>query len=75
MEISSELREKIITDMCSMIKCATISDQNDDLVNWDEYKKFHKLLKKSFPWKTGWPSLPETVDPIGGRQDAKIFYR
>lgn len=49
MEISSELREKIITDMCSMIKCATISDQNDDLVNWDEYKKFHKLLKKSFP--------------------------
>lgn len=49
MNFPKEIENKIISDMCKMIQCATVSNQKDELVDWEEYKKFYKLLEKSFP--------------------------
>ena len=49
MTFSTETKEKIILDMCNMIKCETISHRDDKLVNWNEYEKFQQLLKDSYP--------------------------
>lgn len=42
-------KEKICTDMCNMIKCRTVSDLEDDKVDWAEFEKFQGLLKQAFP--------------------------
>ena len=42
-------RDKIVTDMVDMIRCKTVSNRDDALVNWDEYEKFENLLKERFP--------------------------
>lgn len=42
-------REKIVNDMISMIRCKTVSNRDDALVDWGEYTKFQELLKERFP--------------------------
>ena len=42
-------REKIVNDMISMIRCKTVSNRDDALVDWGEYKKFQELLRERFP--------------------------
>lgn len=40
---------KIIKDMCDMIKCRTVSDYDYDKIDFKEYEKFLALLKERFP--------------------------
>lgn len=42
-------KEKIVSDMCRMIQCKTVSNIDDSLVDWDEFEKFRALLKEIFP--------------------------
>lgn len=42
-------KEKIVSDMCRMIQCRTVSNIDDSLVDWDEFEKFRALLKEIFP--------------------------
>jgi hypothetical protein len=49
MNFTAETKEKIIDDMCKMIHCATVSYQDDELVDWSQYEKFQNLLRKNFP--------------------------
>ncbi len=41
--------EKIITDMADMIRCKTVSNRDESLVDWAEFEKFQKLLEERFP--------------------------
>ena len=38
-------RDKIVADMVDMIRCKTISNRDDRLVEWKEFEKFQELLK------------------------------
>ena len=49
MNFTTETKEKIIDDMCKMIQCATVSYQDDELVDWSQYEKFQNLLRQNFP--------------------------
>lgn len=49
MIISESDKQKIISDMCRMIQCKTISNLNDELVDWNEFEKFRNLLNEMFP--------------------------
>ena len=49
MNFSPDTKQKIITDMCDMIKCATVSYQDDSLVDFSQFDNFKKLLKSRFP--------------------------
>ena len=49
MNFSIELKDKIINDICDMIKCATVSYQEDKLVDWEQFDAFKALLKLRFP--------------------------
>ena len=49
MKIEERDREKIISDMCRMIQCKTVSNLDDSLVDWNEFEKFRALLKEIFP--------------------------
>ena len=49
MNFTAETKEKIIDDMCKMIQCATVSYQDDELVDWSQYEKFQNLLRQNFP--------------------------
>ena len=49
MNFSPDTKQKIITDMCDMIKCATVSHQDDKLVDWTQFQKFEQLLKEKYP--------------------------
>ncbi len=42
-------REKIVADMVDMVKCKTVSDRDDSLVDHAEFEKFQALLAKRFP--------------------------
>ncbi len=42
-------RGKVVEDMVDMIRCKTISNRDDTLVEWNEYEKFERLLKERFP--------------------------
>ena len=42
-------REKIIRDMTDMIRCKTVSNIDETLVDWAEFTKFQELLKECFP--------------------------
>ena len=42
-------KQKICADMCSMIQCKTVSNLDDDKVDWSEFEKFTALLRKAFP--------------------------
>ena len=42
-------REKIVDDMVEMIKCKTVSNRDEALVDRKEFEKFENLLKERFP--------------------------
>ena len=42
-------REKIVEDMVDMIRCRTVSNREESLVDRNEFTKFHKLLEERFP--------------------------
>ena len=42
-------KQKICADMCSMIQCKTVSNLDDDKVDWSEFEKFTNLLREVFP--------------------------
>lgn len=42
-------KEKIVADMADMIRCKTVSNQNEALVERVEFDKFQKLLVERFP--------------------------
>ena len=71
-------KEKICTDMCNMIKCKTVSDLEDDKVDWAEFEKFQGLLKQAFPklysecsfYKVGKTGL---VHKISGQKDNTAY--
>ena len=42
-------QEKIVADMVDMIRCKTVSNRDDALVDWAEFDKFRDLLKERFP--------------------------
>ena len=42
-------QDKIVTDMVDMIRCKTVSNRDDALVDWEEFVKFRELLKERFP--------------------------
>ena len=41
--------DKIISDMQDMIRCKTVSNRDESLVNRAEFEKFRELLKERFP--------------------------
>ena len=41
--------EKIVDDMCAMIRCRTVSHRDEALVDWAEFDKFHSVLADRFP--------------------------
>ena len=41
--------EKIVDDMCAMIRCKTVSHRDETLVDWDEFTRFQDLLAQRFP--------------------------
>ena len=42
-------KDKICADMCSMIKCKTVSDLDDTKIDHAEFEKFAAILKQAFP--------------------------
>ncbi|MBE6919500.1 MAG: M20/M25/M40 family metallo-hydrolase [Ruminococcaceae bacterium] len=41
--------EKIVDDMCAMIRCKTVSNRDESLVDWAEFDKFQSVLAERFP--------------------------
>lgn len=41
--------EKIVKDMVAMIRCKTVSNRDDSLVDWNEYEKFEAEIRMRFP--------------------------
>lgn len=41
--------EKIVSDMVAMIRCKTISDRDETLIDFGEFEKFRSLLIERFP--------------------------
>ncbi len=41
--------KKIVDDMAEMIRCKTVSYDDESLIDWAEYDKFHALLRDRFP--------------------------
>lgn len=48
-DVISLNHEKIIKDMVDMVRCRTVSDREEALVNRAEFAKFEALLKERFP--------------------------
>ncbi|MCI7131373.1 MAG: M20 family peptidase [Lachnospiraceae bacterium] len=42
-------REKIVSDMAEMIRCKTVSNRDESLVDCEEFKKFERVLAERFP--------------------------
>ncbi len=42
-------REKLVQDMVEMIRCKTISNRDESMVDFREYEKFYTVLENSFP--------------------------
>ncbi|MDD7642852.1 MAG: M20 family peptidase [bacterium] len=42
-------REKIVSDMSEMIRCKTVSNRDEALVDREEFRKFERVLKERFP--------------------------
>ena len=49
MNFTETEKQKIVADMCRMIQCKTVSNLDDSLVDWNEFRKFQDLLKECFP--------------------------
>ena len=41
--------DKIVRDMVAMIRCKTVSNRDDSLVDWSEYEKFEAEIRMRFP--------------------------
>lgn len=41
--------DKIVKDMVAMIRCKTVSNRDDSLVDWAEYEKFEAEIRMRFP--------------------------
>ncbi len=41
--------EKIVSDMVEMIRCKTVSDRDETLIDFSEFDKFKNVLKERFP--------------------------
>ena len=41
--------DKIVRDMVAMIRCKTVSNRDDSLVDWSEYEKFEVEIRMRFP--------------------------
>ena len=41
--------EKIVSDMVEMIRCKTVSYNDEKLINKEEFRKFQELLPKLYP--------------------------
>lgn len=41
-------KEKIVEDMVEMIRCKTVSNRNEELVERKEFTKFEEVLQKKF---------------------------
>ena len=41
--------ERYIDTLCEAIRCRTVSNTDESLVEWDEFKKMHRLFKKKYP--------------------------
>lgn len=48
-EIPEIDKDKVVGDLADMIRCKTVSDINDELVDINEFKKFRNLLTERFP--------------------------
>lgn len=51
-EVAEEItldHDKIVRDMVAMIRCKTVSNRDDSLVEWAEYEKFEAEIRKRFP--------------------------
>jgi len=51
-EVEDEIdlnHDKIVEDMRDMIRCKTVSNLDQALVEWKEFEKFQRLLKERFP--------------------------
>lgn len=42
-------REKIIKNMQAMIQCKTISYREEEMVHWEEFIKFERVLQEAYP--------------------------
>ena len=42
-------KDKIVRDMVAMIRCKTVSNRDDKLINWEEYEKFEAEIRMRFP--------------------------
>lgn len=42
-------RDKIVNDMCDMIRCKTVSYRDESLVDRTQFANFEKLIKERFP--------------------------
>ena len=42
-------KEKVVADMADMIRCKTISYREEELIDWEEFRKFEVLLQERFP--------------------------
>ena len=40
---------KLVDDMSAMIRCRTVSNRDESLVDWAEFEKFQNLLRERFP--------------------------
>ena len=41
--------EKIVADMVDMIRCKTVSYREEEMMAWEEFRKFEALLQERFP--------------------------
>lgn len=41
--------ERVQAHLSQAIQCKTVSNDNPDAVDWDEFKKFHKFLEEAYP--------------------------
>ena len=42
-------KDKVVQDMVDMIRCKTVSNRDESLVDRSEFTKFQELLKERFP--------------------------
>ncbi len=49
MDFSEEDKSKIVNDMCQMIQCKTVSNMDENKIDWSEFEKFTSYLREAFP--------------------------
>ena len=41
--------DRYVDTICEAIRCKTVSNTDESLVDWDEFEKLHKLFRKKYP--------------------------